>query len=94
MKECKMTESLLYSFVPKTITINDQGVKTKKGFWIFTEEESMPLSKIASIQLVRNGTISTLKIESTGGSNYISICGLSYEKAKSAKEVIENLLNK
>jgi hypothetical protein len=79
---------------PQQILVDKNHVLTRKrhfpAFWI-VNEESIPLSKLASIQIVRGLLFSKLIIENSGGSYPIVIDGLWNNSAHEARGLLEEI---
>ena len=76
-------------FYPVRITITPQRVVRIKPHLIGAEEESMPINRVASVQ-IRTGLIwSEIRIDSTGGTNPILSRGHLKEDARLIRDLIE-----
>jgi hypothetical protein len=77
---------------PQELTIDQYHAMTRKrrfpAFWV-VKEESIPLSKLASIQIERGMFFSKLIIENSGGLDPITIGGLWNRSAKEARDLLE-----
>ena len=77
---------------PQELFIDETHVMTRKrhfpAFWI-VKEESIPLSKVASIQIIRGLLFSAIIIENSGGPFPIAIKGFANHKAAEIRKVLE-----
>ena len=77
---------------PQELIIDEAHVLTRKrhfpAFWII-KEESIPLSKVASIQILRGLFFSTIVIENSGGPFPIAVHGLPNRKALEVRKTLE-----
>ena len=77
---------------PQELIIDETHVLTRKrhfpAFWVM-KEESIPLSKVASIQIIRGLFFSTLVIENSGGPFPITLNGLYNNKASEVRKTLE-----
>jgi len=78
---------------PQELIIDQAHVLTRKrhfpAFWII-KEESIPLSKIASIQITRGLLFSSVVIENSGGPFPITIRGIPNRKALLIRRTLES----
>jgi len=78
---------------PQELIIDEAHVLTRKrhfpAFWII-KEESIPLSKIASIQITRGLLFSLVVIENSGGPFPITIKGIPNRKALLIRRTLES----
>lgn len=79
---------------PQELIIDKYHVLTRKrhfpSFWLVTEE-SIPLSKLASIQIHRGFVFSKLIIENSGGPYPIVVEGLWNGAAREARDILERI---
>jgi hypothetical protein len=79
---------------PQELIIDKYHVLTRKrhfpSFWLVTEE-SIPLSKLASIQIHRGFLFSKLIIENSGGPYPIVVEGLWNRAAREARDILERI---
>jgi hypothetical protein len=79
---------------PQQVLIDKYHVLTRKrhfpAFWI-VNEESIPLSKLASIQIVRGLLFSKLIIENSGGPYPIVVDGLWNNSAHEVRDLLEEI---
>jgi hypothetical protein len=77
---------------PQELIIDETHVMTRKrhfpAFWV-VKEESIPLSKVASIQIIRGLFFSTVVIENSGGPFPITMKGLYNRKASEVRNLLE-----
>jgi hypothetical protein len=77
---------------PQELIIDKYHVLSRKrhfpAFWI-TNEESIPLSKLASIQIQRGLLFSKLIVENSGGPYPIIVQGLWNNSARDARDLLE-----
>ena len=79
---------------PQELLIDQSHVLTRKrrfpAFWVVTEE-SIPLSKLASIQIHRGLFFSKIIIENSGGPYPIVVDGLWNNTAREARDLLETI---
>jgi hypothetical protein len=79
---------------PQELLVDKYHVLSRKrhfpAFWIVTEE-SIPLSKLASIQIHRGFLFSKLIVENSGGPYPIIIDGLWNGPARAARDLLEEI---
>jgi hypothetical protein len=77
-------------FFPTYIEVSDKSVTRRKRTLFSQDEESMSITKVASVH-IRTGLVwSEILIESSGGSDPIRSHGHSKADAQRIKELIEN----
>ena len=77
-------------FFPTSIEVSDKAVSRRKRSLFRVDEESMSITKVASVH-IRTGMVwSDIKIESSGGTDPIESHGHRKEDAHRIKELIEN----
>ncbi len=98
MKRYATSRWIMKHFIfPREIVLDSHHVRTRKRrfpwFWI-TDEESIPLTKIASIKLHKGLIFSDMIIENSGGDYPIKIEGLTNRSALELRAELENLERK
>lgn len=76
---------------PVRIEITSQHVSRIKPRFIGSDEESIPVSKVASVNIRTGLFFSEIRIDSTGGSNPITSHGHWKSDARRIRELIESL---
>jgi len=76
---------------PVRIEVNQNRVTRIKPRIFGSNEESIPISKVASVNIQTGLIWSNIRIDSTGGSNPIVSHGHSKEDAKTIRDLIERL---
>ena len=76
---------------PVRIEVNQNRVTRIKPRIFGSNEESIPISKVASVNIKTGLIWSDIRIDSTGGSNPIVSHGHSKEDAKTIRDLIERL---
>jgi hypothetical protein len=75
---------------PTFIEVSDKAVTRRKRSWLSRDEESISISKVASVH-IRTGLFwSEILIESSGGTDPLRSHGHSKSDASRIKELIEN----
>ncbi len=74
---------------PTTLIVSPQRVSRLKGRWFGSNEESIAISKIASVHISTGVIWSEIRIESTGGTDPITSHGHRKEDAQRIRELIE-----
>jgi hypothetical protein len=77
-------------FFPTYIEVSDKSVTRRKRALFSQDEESMSITKVASVHIKTGVIWSDILIESSGGSDPISSHGHSKADAQRIKELIEN----
>ena len=75
---------------PTYIELNDKSVTRRKRSFFRMDEESMSITKVASVHITTGLIWSEIQIESSGGSDPIRSNGHRKEDARRIKELIEN----
>ncbi|MGD0279623.1 MAG: PH domain-containing protein [Smithella sp.] len=76
---------------PVRIEVNQNRVTRIKPRIVGSNEESIPISKVASVNIQTGLIWSDIRIDSTGGSNPIVSHGHSKEDARAIRDLIERL---
>lgn len=77
-------------FFPTRLEVSDKAVSRRKRSLFRMDEESMSITKVASVH-IRTGMLwADIKIESSGGTDPIESHGHRKEDAHRIKELIEN----
>ncbi len=76
---------------PTTILVTEYSVVRRKRSWLTVSEESIPIQKVASVNLATGILWSDIRIESTGGSDPIVSHGHTKADARRIQERIESL---
>ena len=76
---------------PVRIEVNQNRVTRIQPRIIGSNEESIPISKVASVNIQTGLIWSDIRIDSTGGSNPIVSHGHSKEDARAIRDLIERL---
>jgi hypothetical protein len=79
---------------PTTIVITEYSVMRRKRSWLRLNEESIGIRNVASVNITTGLIWSDIRIESTGGSNYIESRGHTKGDARRIKALIEQLQSK
>jgi hypothetical protein len=74
---------------PTTLIVSPLRVSRLKGRWFGSNEESIAISKIASVHISTGVLWSEIRIESTGGTDPITSHGHRKEDAQRIRELIE-----
>jgi hypothetical protein len=74
---------------PTTLIVSPLRVSRLKGRWFGSNEESIAISKIASVHISTGVIWSEIRIESTGGTDPITSHGHRKEDAQRIRELIE-----
>ena len=74
---------------PTVIEVTDRGVARHKRSWFSKDEESMPISKVASVHIKTGIFWADISIESSGGTEPITSHGHRKGDARRIKELIE-----
>jgi len=77
-------------FFPTYIEVSDKAVTRRKRSLFRMDEESMSITKVASVHITTGMIWSEIKIESSGGSDPIESHGHRKDDARRIKELIEN----
>ena len=77
-------------FFPTYIEVSDKSVTRRKRTLFSQDEESMSITKVASVHIKTGLMWSEILIESSGGSDPIRSHGHSKSDAQRIKELIEN----
>jgi hypothetical protein len=77
-------------FFPTYIEVSDKSVTRRKRTLFSTDEESMSITKVASVHIKTGLIWSNILIESSGGSDPIASHGHTKGDAQRIKELIEN----
>ena len=77
-------------FFPTYIEVSDKAVTRRKRSLFRTDEESMSITKVASVHITTGMVWSEIRIESSGGSDPIRSHGHRKEDAQRIKELIES----
>jgi hypothetical protein len=75
---------------PVRIEINQERVARVKPRLVGANEESIPISKVASVNITTGLIWSDIRIDSSGGSNPILSHGHSKNDARRIRDLIEN----
>jgi hypothetical protein len=76
---------------PTEIVVTEHSVLRRKRSWIRVNEESIGIRSVASVNITTGIIWSDIRIESTGGSNYVDSHGHTKADARRIKELIESL---
>jgi hypothetical protein len=76
-------------FFPTYIEVSDKAVTRRKRTLFSRDEESMSISKVASVHIKTGLIWSNIRIESSGGSDPIASHGHTKADAQRIKELIE-----
>lgn len=76
-------------FFPVRIEVSRERVSRIKPSLFGSNEESIPLSKVASVNIQTGLIWSTIRIDSTGGSNPITSRGHSKADARTIRDLVE-----
>jgi hypothetical protein len=74
---------------PVRIEVTPERVVRIKPRFFGSNEESISISKVASVNIETGLIWSTIRIDSTGGSNPITSCGHSKADARTIRDLIE-----
>jgi hypothetical protein len=77
-------------FFPTYIEVSDKSVTRRKRTLFTTDEESMSITKVASVHIKTGLIWSNILVESSGGSDPIASHGHTKADAQRIKELIEN----
>jgi hypothetical protein len=77
-------------FFPTYIEVSDKAVTRRKRSLFRMDEESMSITKVASVHITTGMIWSEIKIESSGGSDPIESHGHRKDDARRIKELIED----
>ncbi len=78
-------------FFPVRIEVSKERVSRIKPRLFGSDEESIPLSKVASVNIQTGLIWSALRIDSTGGSNPIISRGHRKADARAIRDLVESL---
>ena len=81
-------------FFPVRIEVTPERVTLIKPRLLSSDEESIPLSKVASVNIQTGLLWSTIRIDSTGGSNPIISHGHRKADARTIRDLIERFQQK
>lgn len=76
---------------PTRLIVSDQSVMRRKRSWFSVSEESIHIRNVASVDITTGLLWSTIRIDSSGGSDPIRSRGHSKSDARRIKELIESL---
>lgn len=74
---------------PTRLVVSPQRVIRVKSRWFGSNEESIPISKVASVHISKGLIWSDIVIESTGGTDPITSHGHSKKDAQRIRDLIE-----
>jgi hypothetical protein len=77
-------------FFPTYIEVSDKAVTRRKRSLFRIDEESMSITKVASVHITTGMVWSEIRIESSGGSDPIESHGHRKKDARRIKELIED----
>jgi hypothetical protein len=77
-------------FFPTYIEVSEKSVTRRKRTLLSVDEESMSITKVASVHIKTGLIWSNIQIESSGGSDPITSHGHTKGDAQRIKELIEN----
>ena len=77
-------------FFPTYIEVSDKAVTRRKRTLFSRDEESMSITKVASVHIKTGLIWSTILLESSGGSDPMASHGHTKADAQRIKELIEN----
>ena len=76
-------------FFPTRIEVSPERVLRVKPRWFGSTEESIPMSKVASVQIAKGLFFAEIRIDSTGGTNPILSHGHRRKDAERIRALIE-----
>ena len=79
---------------PTRLVITEHGVQRRKRNWLTVNEESVHISKIATVNITTGVLWSDIRIESSGGSDPLVSHGHTKADARRIKALIESLQSK
>lgn len=74
---------------PTRVVVSQQRVIRVKSRWFGSNEESIPISKVASVHISTGMVWSDIVVESTGGTDPITSHGHSKKDAQRIRDLIE-----
>src|SRR5215813_12228505 len=77
-------------FFPTYIEVSDKSITRRKRSLLRMDEESMSITKVASVHITTGMIWSEIRIESSGGSDPIQSHGHRKDDARRIKELIED----